>query len=477
MSVAFNDLREYIDIVRKLDKVEVYEDVDWNLEMGAITELQCGHPDNPLLLFDKIKGYAPGFRVVSNAVNTASRVALALGIPHDVSKIDMVRALRKKLAGISTLIPPVEVKTGPVMENIQTGDDVDIFKFPVPKWHELDGGRYIGTGAMIVMRDPDDGSINIGCYRVQAFEKNIATIHIVDQRHGALIRRKYWDRGQRVPVAVIGGQDPTLWYASTMAIPRGVSEYDYAGALRGRPVDIINAPLTGLPVPATAEFVLEGYIDLPSEETRIEGPMGEWAGYFAGDALPEPVFRVQSVMHRNDPILFGAPVNIGAYDFYNGACIIGSALSWNKLDNHVPGIQGLWISSEARSGIMIIVSIKQMYAGHAKQVALAASGINDRMNRWVIVVDEDIDPSNIGEVLWALGTRCDPATSIDTIAGCWGMRSDPLLSPDHRARGEIVSSKGLINACRPFHWKDKFPPSLRSSPELLKRVRDRFPGL
>lgn len=472
--VAFNDLREYIELVRRLDKVQTYEDVDWNLEMGAITELHCTRPDGPLLMFDKVKGYPAGFRVVSNAVNTASRVALALGLPHDASKIDMVKALRRKLAGISTLVPPVEVASGPVTQNILTGDDVDILKFPVPRWHELDGGRYIGTGAMIVMRDPDDGSINIGCYRVQAFEKDVATIHIVAQRHGALIRNKYWERGQRVPVAVVCGQDPLLWYASTMAVPRGVSEYDYAGALRNRPIEVMKGPKTGLPIPASAEIVLEGEILLPGEETRIEGPMGEWAGYFAGDALPEPIFRVQSIMHRDDPILFGAPVNIGAYDFYNGACIIGSALAWNKLDNHVPGIQGLWISSEARSGIMIIVSIRQMYPGHAKQVAIAATGINDRLNRWVIVVDDDIDPSNIGEVLWALGTRCDPATAIDTIDGCWGMRSDPLLDPEKRARGEITSSKGLIYACKPYHWKDQFPPSLRSSPELLQRVRERF---
>ncbi len=167
-------------------------------------------------------------------------------------------------------------------------------------------------------------------------------------------------------------------------------------------------------------------------------------------------------------------MNIGAHDFYNGACIIGSALVWNKLDTQVPGIQGLWISSEARSGIMIIVAIKQLYPGHAKQVAIAATGSNDRLNRWVIVVDDDIDPSNIGEVLWALGTRCDPATAIDVIDNCWGMRSDPLLSPDKRARGEITASKGLIYACKPYHWMDQFPPSLRSSAELLERVRKKF---
>ncbi len=472
-AVEFNDLRQYIELVKRVDRCQVYEGVDWNLEMGAITELQCMVPDNPLLMFDKVKGYAPGYRVVSNVVNTPRRVALALGLPHEASKIEMVSALRKKLNGITGEIPPVEISTGPVMENVITGDDVDIFKFPVPRWHELDGGRYIGTGNMVVLRDPDDGYVNLGCYRVQAFDRNVATIHIVDRRHGSLIRRKYWDRGLRVPAAVVCGQDPLLWYSATMAVPWGTSEYGYAGALRNRPIEVVKGVTTGLPIPATAEIVLEGEIHLPGGETRIEGPMGEWAGYFAGDALPEPIFEVKAVLHRNNPIIFGAPINVGAHEFYNGSSIIGAAIVWDKLDSLVPGIRGVWLSGEARSGLMIIVSIQQLYNGHAKQVGMAAGGAYDRLNRWVIVVDEDIDPSNIGEVLWAVGTRCDPATAIDIVDRCWGMRSDPLLSPEKRARVEITSSKAIIYACKPYHWKDQFPPSLRSSPELLQRVREK----
>ncbi|MCC6533362.1 MAG: UbiD family decarboxylase [Burkholderiales bacterium] len=472
-TLEFNDLRQYLELVKREDHLRLYEGVDWDLEMGAITELQCAVPNNPLLLFDAVKGYPPGYRVVSNVVNTPSRVALALGLPHNASKIEMVKALRKKLNAIKGPIEPVEVPRGPVMENVITGKDVDILKFPIAKWHQLDGGRYI-TGGMVILKDPDSGFVNLGCYRVQAFDQNVATIHIVDRRHGALIRNKYWERGMRVPAAVVCGQDPRLWYASTLPVPWGTSEYGYAGALANRPIETVKGITTGLPVPATAEIVLEGEIHLPGGETRIEGPMGEWAGYFAGDRLPEPIFEVKSVMHRNDPIIFGAPVNIGAHDFYNGASIIGSAMVWDKLDNQVPGIQGLWISSEARSGIMIIISIRQLYPGHAKQVGIAATGINDRLNRWVIVVDEDIDPSNIGEVLWALGTRCDPATAIDVIDNCWGMRSDPLLSPEKRARGEITASKALVYACKPFHWMHQFPPSLKSSAELLERVRKKF---
>ncbi len=473
-SLRFSDLREFMDKVTEIDRCRVIEGADWDLEIGAITELQCEVPDSPMLVFDSIPGYPRGYRVVSNVLNTPTRIALALGLPLDARGIALVRAIRARLKGVK-LVPPVEVATGPVMENVHTGDDVNILEFPVPRWYELDGGRSIVTGGMVVLRDPDEGWVNLGCYRVQVFDGSTATVHIVDGHHGALIRRKYWERGLTVPAAIVCGQDPLLWYSSTTsAVPWKVSEYDYAGGLRNQPVEVVSGVATGLPIPATAEIVLEGEIGLPGGEARLEGPMGEWAGYVAGDSRPEPVFKAKTVLHRNDPIIFGAPVNVGPFDLYNGSFLISAAALWDRLDAQLPGIQGVWISAEGRGSLLTIVSIRQMYPGHAKLVGMTAASGYDRINRYVIVVDEDIDPSNIGEVQWAIATRCDPATSIDIIDGCWGMRSDPLLSPEKRARGEITSSRAIIYACKPYHWKDQFSPSLRSRPELLRHVREKF---
>lgn len=471
----FNDLREYVDRVKEVDHCRVIEGADWDLEIGAITELQCEIPNSPLLLFDGIKGYQRGYRVVSNVLNTPRRIALALGLPLDVKGIELVRALRARLKEGFRLVPPVQVGTGPVMENVHIGADVDVLEFPVPRWHELDGGRYIVTGGMVIIRDPDEGWVNLGCYRVQAFDRSTVTVHIVDGHHGSLIRRKYWERGLTVPAAIVCGQDPLLWYASTTsAVPWKVSEYDYAGGMRNRPVEVVAGVATGLPIPATAEIALEGEIVLPGGETRLEGPMGEWAGYVAGDSRPEPVFKVRAVLHRDDPIIFGAPVNVGPFDYYNGSFMISAAALWDRLDAQLPGIEGVWISPEARGSLLTVVSIRQMYPGHAKLVGMAAAGGCDRLTRYVIVVDDDVDCSNIGEVLWAIATRCDPATAIDIVDGCWGMRSDPLLSPEKRARGEITSSRAILYACRPYHWRDQFPPSLRSRPELLQHVREKF---
>ncbi len=473
-SKVFNDLRDYIDGVKKLGQFKLIEGADWDLEIGAITELQSQIPDSPLLLFDNIKGYKSGYRVVSNVLNTYNRLALAFGLPLEARGMELVKAWRERMKEEFKPIPPVEVSTGPVKENILTDENIDLFKFPTPKWHEHDGGRYIGTGNMVLIRDPDEGWINLGCYRVQVHDKSIATIHIVPRRQGALIRKKYWDKGLNAPMAVVCGQDPLLWTVCTLPVPWGVSEYDYAGWLRGKPVEVVKGEVTDLPIPATAEIVLEGEMVPPGGETRIEGPMGEWAGYFAGHATPEPIFQVKAILHRHEPILMGAPVNIGPFDLYNGSPMMMSATIWDMLDKQVPGIKGVWVSNEARSGLMTIVSVKQMYPGHAKRAGMAASEASDRVNRFVIVVDDDIDPSNIGDVLWAIGTRCDPASAIDIISGCWSLASDPLMSPERRARGEFVTGKAILYACRPYHWMNKFPRSIKGSPELLQRVKGKF---
>ncbi len=470
---VFNDLREYINEVKQLGEYKVIDGAEWDLEIGAITKLQNQIPDSPLLLFDNIKGYKPGYQVAANVLNTPRRIALALGLPLETKGIEMVKAWRDRIKGEFKPIPPVEVSTGPVKENIHTGEEVDLFKFPVPRWNEQDGGRYIGTGCMVILRDPEEGWVNLGCYRVEAHDKSIATVHIVPHHHGGLIRKKYWDKGLSAPVAVVCGQEPSLWTASNMPVPWGVSEYDYAGWLRGKPVEVIKGEVTDLPIPATAEIVLEGEIVPPGGETRIEGPFGEWSGYSEGHAIPEQVFHVKAILHRNNPILMGSTHNVGPFDMDNGTPIMVSATIWNILDKQIPGIKGVWVSSEARK-TLIIVSIKQMFPGHAKRVGMIVAEPTGDPTRFVIVVDDDIDPSNIGDVLWAMGTRCDPASAIDIISGCYSKASDPLLSPEKRARGEFTTSEAIINACKPYYWMNDFPSSTKSSPELLKRVKEKF---
>ena len=473
----FNDLREFIKQVEQLGEVRVVEGADWDLEIGRITELALSDPKSPLLVFDKIKGYPAGYRVVTNFLNSPKRLSMALGLPLYDKEVDLVKAWRDLIKQGFKPIPPVEVKSGPVKENILVGDDVDLFKFPAPKWHELDGGRYIGTGHMVIQRDPDEGWVNAGAYRVQIHDKSIATIHIVPGRHGRIIASKYWDRGLSCPTVVVCGEDPLLWRATISDIPWGESEYDYAGWLRNKPVEVVRGETVDLPIPATAEIALEGELVSPEVETQIEGPFGEWEGYYATGARPEPVFKVKAILHRNEPIITGAPPTVAAFDYEFGGYINRTAFLWNELDKHVPGVKGVRLPPETRS-MMSIISLKQQYPGHAKQAAMLASGVygigTAQMSRFTVIVDDDIDPNNMSEVLWAIVTRCDPATSIDIIDGCWGAGSDPRLDPEKRERGDLTCSKAIIYACKPYSWIKQFPPSIKSSPEVLAQVQKKW---
>ncbi|MFC1861411.1 UbiD family decarboxylase [Chloroflexota bacterium] len=471
-----NDLRDYLKQAEELGLCKHVNGADWDLEIGACTELQKLIPDSPVLVFDDIKGYEPGYRVASNLLNNPKLFALVHGLPLNVTGVELVKAWREKKAKECRLSRPVEVKTGSVKENIHLGEDIDIFEFPVPKWHELDGGRYIGTGHMVLQRDPEEGWVNVGTYRVQGFDRDVATIHYIDGRHGDIIRKKYWDKGLSAPAVVVCGQEPLLWSMSTYPLPWGVSEFDYVEWLKGKPFEVVKGEVTDLPIPAAAEIVLEGEMVLPGGETRIEGPFGEWPGYVGGKPREEPIFKIKAVLHRNNPILTGAPPNVGPYDFYFGRSVMRCASLWDELDQKVPGVIGIWQPTESRGLLLTVVSIKQMFAGHAKRVAMAVAGSYTAawMSRYIIIVDDDIDASNIGEVLWALATRCDPETAIDISGGYPGMRSDPLLSPEQRKRDNVVHSRAILYACRPYYWKDDFPPSVKSSPEVLARVKEKF---
>ena len=256
--MAFRDLREFIDGAQALGDLRVIKGAGWDLEIGCITELSA-EQEGPLLLFDAIPGYPEGFRIVSNFLGTASRFAMALGLPHALPKMEILKAWREKSRRLQSL-PPVEVESGPVMENVIEGGEIDVEKFPAPKWHELDGGRYIGTADMVVTRDPKSGWVNVGTYRACIQGKNRLSLWILDHKHGKQIARQYWEQGRSCPVAIVLGCEPATWMAAPAAVKSGSSEYDYAGGLRGAPVEVMKAPHTGLPVPAFSEIVVEGEI-------------------------------------------------------------------------------------------------------------------------------------------------------------------------------------------------------------------------
>jgi len=465
------DLREWIERAESVGELMRVEGVDWNLEMGSVAEMiYHAKPTNPpAILFENVPGYPKGFRVLSGATNSPRRLALTLGLPMPDHPLDVVRAYRDRMKEFKEL-PPREVNGGPVFENVDKDGAVDLFKFPVPFLHEQDGGRYFGTGDLVIMRDPESEWVNLGTYRVMVHDKNTCGLWMSPGKHGRLIREKYFKDGKPCPVAVSVGHDPLLFLSAGNEVNYGTSEFAHAGGHRGTPFEVAKTELHGLPMPAGAEIVLEGEI-LPDEK-RPEGPFGEWTGYYASKVREDYVMKVRRVYWRNNPIHTMARPGRPPSDYSLSKCVIKSALIWDDVEKAgLPGVKGVWCQEPGGGRLFNVISIKQAYAGHAKQALLLAAGCHagNYLGRFVVVVDEDIDPTNLNDVTWAMATRCDPESDIDIIRNAW---SGPL-DPRKRA-GDHFNSRALVDACRPYDWKDEFPAVAEASPGEKRRTLEKF---
>ena len=463
------------DFIRDADRVGEARFIDraeLETEVGCLTEL-VAERKGPLLVFDNFAGFPSGYRVCSNVLKTPRRFALAMGFPLDAHPVELVRLWREKRKVVQAPVPPRTVGDGPVFECSQEGDDVDLGSFPCPHWHDRDGGRYIGTGDIVVTRDPDSGWVNLGTYRGMIQGRDRLSLWIIASKHGRILAERYWQRGQSAPVAVVLGCDPLTNMTAVMAAPFGTSEYDYAGAYRGEPVDVVSLPLTGLPVPAHADIVLEGEIPPLSEESAHEGPFGEWPGYYSHEGQ-ECIVRVKRIYHQSRPILHGSPPLRPVGWAGNTGVPAFTVQLWEHLERGgVTDVTGVWGFGNT---LMMVVSLKQRYAGHAKQALLTMAGFRSgaSMYRYYVVVDDDIDPSNLEEVVWAMQTRVDPATSVEIIRDAWTSDLDPRLSPQKRQSGDLTMGRMLVDACRPFAWRDKFPRTNVFSREDRQRVAQKW---
>jgi UbiD family decarboxylase len=322
------------------------------------------------------------------------------------------------------------------------------------------------------MKDPDSGWINYGAYRVQVHDRALATVMASKGKHGDIIMRKYHDRGEPCPIAVVVGVHPGLFAVAGLEMPYGKNEYDAAGGLLGQSVKVIEGPKTGLPIPAEAEIAFEGFVH---KDDRIdEGPLGEWTGYYAGGVKKEPAIRVETFMHRNDPILTGCIPAVPPNDdtFYRGTYRAGAV--WHELEAAgVPEVVGVWSHEAGGSRMWLTVAIKQMYAGHSKQAGLIASQCHAGAyaNRIVVVVDDDINPADMNQVVWAICTRCDPRDDVDILKGCWSTSLDPMSYPADRRN---MNSRMVIDACKPWNRIADWPEVVRSSKALDERVKAKF---
>ena len=467
-------LRSFIAAVESIGELREVRGAHWDLELGAIAELSYRTASPRSLLFSDVVGYPSG-RVLTGSTGSARRLGHTLRLGDEHTGVSLVAALRGKpsqWAAAARDYPVLPVEDAPLLANEVTGDKIDLLAFPVPRWHADDGGRFIGTGCLVVTSDPETGAHNGGCYRMEVQDGGRgATIAAVPGKHGAQHIAAWFAKHGKAPVTVSFGHDPLLLALGGTEVPRGVSELEYAGAVAGERVPVVIGPDTGLPIPAGSEIAIEGW--LRPDLTREEGPFGEWTGYYSGGRRADLAIDITRLYHRDDPILLGAPPGRPPHDYSYMRTVMKSAMIHDELvATGVPGIHGAWAHEAGGGRLFVAVAIEQRYAGHARQVGHLASQLPAAayMNRYVVVVDHDIDPANLEELIWAMSTRTDPAEDIEVLRRSWGSKLDPMLP----AGAPLFNSRAIIDACRPWERLASFPKVAESDPAYLREVHERW---
>lgn len=433
------------------DVVKVKQEVDWDLEVGAITR-RTNENRGPAPFFEKVKNYPSGYSIFGSPLGTYRRLALALGMQADAS----VKSLQDEYESRTEhLIKPVIVSNAPCKDNIIIGDEVDLFKFPAPMIHEGDGGRYIATWHAVITRDPDSDWVNWGMYRLMIHNRQHAGMDWHLGNHGGqMYFEKYVPKGKPMPVAVAIGIDPLSSFMACSHLGKGQSEVDFAGALHREPVEMVKAETNDLMVPAYAEIVLEGEI-LPQLRAQ-EGPHGEFPGY-RNPTRDLPVFRVEAITYRNNPILPMTCIGMPVED--SDICMqIALAVSMKRRfrQNGLP-VKEIFLPPEACSHLLII-SLKSSARNKISHLEnlLYTHGIGGEVK--TIVVDEDVDVFDLNQVVHALATKCHPLNGIRTKEVNYSKPLTPYLSMAERKGHK--GTRVLFDCTWPEDWsrESDIPP-------------------
>ena len=461
-------MRDYIDALAEIGEVQpIDREVDWNLEIGAIAR-RAGEIGAPAPLFNTIKGIERGFRVLGAPGGIShqpgrylARIALALGLSPNATGREIVESLvaARERPGI----PPRVVDSGPCKENILTGDAVDLLRLPTPLLHDGDGGRYLNTYGIFVVQTPDKTWTNWSIARAMLLDKNRMAGIIAPNQHIGMVRQTWTDIGKPMPFALVLGAEPFLPFVGGMPLPAYVNEADFVGAYFNEPVEVVQCETVDLHVPATAEIVIEGTLSLT--ETDAEGPMGEYAGYlWTGQISQKPVYHVNAMTFRHEPILpvsvAGEPVeeNHTAWGVPNAAEIVytlrkaglpvGTAWSPFASANH-------WYVITVRHGWRAQTGMKAEALCRAIGDALLQTKAGMGTPKYLIVND-DIDPTNLQEVVWAFATRNHPGSTGEIVYN--EEATNPLvafLRKDEKM--SMHTTKVLYNCLPPDEWGDDLP--------------------
>jgi UbiD family decarboxylase len=468
------DLRDFLKRVEELGELKrITAEVDPIEEMSAIVYMAGRKVGAPALLFERVKGYPTG--VLWNMMGSSTnRIAAAMGLAPDLTVKELILAARDRMR---RRIPPlvIDSASAPVYENTVTGADVDVNRFPAPKHWPLDGGRYVGTADVVITRDPERGHLNVGTYRMMIHDRNHVGLYMSPGKDARLHMERWWKAGKPCEVAAVWGVDPATFIMGGLTCSKTESEIDYIGGLRGEPLELVKGKHTNLLFPANAEIAIEG-VAYPYDY-RKEGPFGEFTGYYGRPKDPAPQVEIKAIHFRSNPILTAAlmadywPANDSALIF----AVFRSARIWDDLNRlGIPGIKGVYAHPAAGGGMgMTIVSLEQRYAGHAAQtLALAAQCPGGAyFSKWIIAVDQDIDPTDLNDVMWAMATRCNPVDSIDLLRNTWSTWLDPAQNPPEK---RPYGSKALINACMEHRHINTFSKRSKLRKETCERVASRW---
>jgi 4-hydroxy-3-polyprenylbenzoate decarboxylase len=461
-------MRDFIEQAEKEGMLKrVKAEVDWDLELSHIAKLN-EEKGGPALLFEKVKDYDTP--VITSVCTTTERLALIMNAPRESNLVDLMRIWVEKN---ETKVPPKLVDSGPCKENIMMGDDVDLFKFPTPKWYPMDGGRFFGTAHFVLTKDPDTGWVNLGTYRLQILDKNHLGTQFIKGKHADIMLKKYQAMGKPMPVSVVVGCDPLLFLMGAARVSAFDSEYDLAGSIRGEPIEVVKSETNDLPVPTTSEIVVEGEVD--ADKFMPEGPFGEYTGYYSGVGTdPRNFIDVKCITYRNNPILWGTTVGRAVTDTHMTMALTYGSTLWQQLvAMKIPGIQAIYCPPEGAGRMLAIISIKQMYPGHANQVLTAA--VSTEMGAYglktVIVVDDDIDPWDIPRVMFALSFRFQPNRAQIINRG----RSTPL-DPSLPIGERYITGRLLMDATIPYDWDDK-PIPIELDPDMVEKLKAKWSDL
>ena len=372
------DLREWLARVEEIGELtRVSQPVDRDEEMSAISYLVAKQQPSPAVLFERPRGFdkSPiGAKMLWNILGpSVKRVALTLEEPADTPTVELIRRVKDKL---KRRLPPREVPAGqaPIYQNTITGKSIDLNQLPIPRHWPLDGGRYAGTGDAVITRDPDSGYLNVGTYRMMVQGKAQVGLYLSPGKDARLHITRAWQQGKPINVAAAWGIDPLFMLVGSQTFPKNVSEYEYAGGIKGEPIPVVRGKTTDLLIPANAELVIEGVIRPNS--VKAEGPFGEFPGYYGRPEAGCPLVDITAVHYRSRPILTNALMaDYPSCEQSGFFSVIRSAKIWDDLDKlGIPGIQGVYAHPAAAGGFgMTVISLEQRYAGHAAQaLALAA---------------------------------------------------------------------------------------------------------